>query len=680
MIKGRNGRGRVAGGTSGGRHVPYVRHARTSTGGIVGAVSFDLDSEDEDAFQEARGTVLDRFVEWASREISIGNEGAGELAGDVSVALDWKWGYADGRLTTWLPGDVAEFLLEWCPRKLSITQADCLSILPALATFFAFLDDEGLAGAGSSPSAELVDLVATLADDFVAAMGDRSRFGMAKSLFAAAIDEGVDASDPAEFMEWMNGFNDKPGEERFRILPDTAFSGPARRPGLPPVPTPGDDDVAASKAEAPILRMFDELAGFVGDGRKLTQTGNFTLADARVLVDLLGTGEVMDWAFGDRTFKTRSAAELPRLSLVFAWAKKAGIVRVVHGKVAATKRGKTLGRGPAESFDRMVDGLLAIGPLRAQRDPDGWFAWPEVIRFLDQVSVHLLIAPYSRQAPVPIDDLAGTATRVVLDSFRFRLPDDVVEQSIVTDVVDIMDAFELAGVIRRDGTEQDDTGRRRSGGTVELTPAGVMTVRRILGDAGYDTPAAGRFVDATAVELLTGTDKNDFPAAYGEITAWRQAREPEQAASELADAVQELDDPALQNLALAVMAEIGVEVSTPHVRRIASDPVRRGFALCWLVDHGQAAEGALFDPADPDPFVDVLAQRMVTRGPDGLVSTLAVVGDHGRQIAVIERLWRAPSSAADVVLAVLGEVHPSKVVAKAARKALFKRRSSSPGR
>ena len=50
------------------------------------------------------------------------------------------------------------------------------------------------------------------------------------------------------------------------------------------------------------------------------------------------------------------------------------------------------------------------------------------------------------------------------------------------------------------------------------------------------------------------------------------------------------------------------------------------------------------------------------------------------RFAVIERLWRAPSSAADVVLAVLGEVHPSKVVAKAARKALVKRRSSSPGR
>jgi len=642
-------------------------------------VKLDIDHEDEDAFREARAALLDRFAAWANREIAAGDDGASELAGDVGVALDWKWSYADGRLATWHPGDVAEFLLEWCPRKLSVTQAECLSIPPALGTFFAFLDEAGLAGVGSSPSAELVDLLVALTDEFVAAMGDRSKFGMAKSLFAAAVDEGVDAGDPDQLMEWMNGFNDKPDEERFRILPDAAFSGPPRRPGLPPIPLPGDDEVVTSRAAAPILRMFEDLAGFVGAGRKLTQTGNFTLADARVLVSLLGTGEVMDETVGDRTFKTKSAGELPRLRLVFAWAKKAGIVRVVHGKVVATKRGLAIGHDPAGSFERTVDALLAVGPLQAQRDPDGWFAWPEVNRLLDQMCVHLLIAPYAAQAPVPIGDLASTAARVVLDTFEFRLADEEVEKSILTDVVDIMDAFELAGVVRRYDTDQPAVGRRRSGGTVELTPAGVMTVRRILGNAGYDTPVAGRFADATAAELLLGTDKDDFPAVYGEIMAWRQRRQPEQAASEMADAVRELDDAALQNLALAVLAEIGVDVSAPHVRRLASDPAARGFALCWLVDHGQADEQDLLDPSDPNPFVDVLAHRMVTSGPDGLVSALGIAGDHGQQIAVIERLWRAPSPATDLVLAAIGEVHPSKVVAKAARKALFKRRSSSAG-
>jgi hypothetical protein len=42
---------------------------------------------------------------------------------------------------------------------------------------------------------------------------------------------------------------------------------------------------------------------------------------------------------------------------------------------------------------------------------------------------------------------------------------------------------------------------------------------------------------------------------------------------------------------------------------------------------------------------------------------------------VIGRLWRSSSSATDTVLAAIGELHPAKPVAKAARKARFKRRS-----
>ena len=42
---------------------------------------------------------------------------------------------------------------------------------------------------------------------------------------------------------------------------------------------------------------------------------------------------------------------------------------------------------------------------------------------------------------------------------------------------------------------------------------------------------------------------------------------------------------------------------------------------------------------------------------------------------MINGLWRSPSPATEVVLAAIGDVHPVKVVAKSARKALFKRRT-----
>ncbi len=46
----------------------------------------------------------------------------------MSIALDWKWSFGDGELATWRTGDVAEFLLEWCPQKLSVSQADCITV------------------------------------------------------------------------------------------------------------------------------------------------------------------------------------------------------------------------------------------------------------------------------------------------------------------------------------------------------------------------------------------------------------------------------------------------------------------------------------------------------------------------------------------------------------------------
>lgn len=637
--------------------------------------------DDDAGFTSARDLLLERFERWMADEPRLGEADATGMASDAGLALDWKWSYSDGDLGRWRTADVGEFLLEWCPRKLSASPSDCELLPSALAAFTAFLDAEGMLASGSASPDALAEAAASVRGEFLAAMGDTSNFGLAKSLFSSARADGVDLGDVEGLGEWIADFNARPEDDRRRIIPDTAFTVP-RRPALPPVAMPDDTEIALSKATAPILAMFATLAGHVGEGRKLTQTGNLTLADARALIHLLGTGDAMDQQIGDRTFKTQSAAELPRLRQVFAWAKKAGVVRVARGRVIATKQGLAINGDPAGFFDRSVDAVLAIGPLTSQRDPDAWLAWPDVNELLDRFVVHLLTGPYVAHRPVPTDDLAGVAAEAVLDAFEFpSLDDDRVARHVGVDVLDMVDTLELAGMVRRvDLPDQGDAappaGRRRQGGAVELTPAGVATTRRLLIAAGYDAPTAGRFADATAVELFLGTDLDDFPALLGEIEAWRRRREPAQAASELAAAVRELQDPALRNLALAVLGEMNAEISGPEVRRLATEPTTRGFALCWLVDHGLEDAGSLFDPNDVSWFVDVLAQRLVTAGPEGLCDTLALAGSsHDAQIRVIGQLWRSPSTATDAVLAAIGELHPAKVVAKAARKARFQHRS-----
>jgi hypothetical protein len=630
--------------------------------------------DDDKEFQAAKTALLARFETWLSDDHGLASPAeAAATAGDAGLALDWKWGYGGGDLGRWTTADVGEFLLEWCPRKLSIPPEESATIPLALAALIAFLND-------------LISETVELTDAFVDAMGDPSNFGMAKSLFASAVAEGFDLEDPDQLEAWMEEFNARPEEERRRFIPDTALAAPPPRPVLPPVVPPDDAEVAASRASAPILAKFAALAEFAADGRKLTQKGNFTLADARALVALLDTGDIMDPKFGSRTFRTTSAAELGGLNQIFIWARKAGVVRMAHGRVHATKKGLAMAKDPAAFFDKAVDGLLAAGPLASQRKADGWGAWPEVTDLLDHLSVGLLIGPYAGQRPFPIEDLCEEATRAVLRAFHFpRMSDDDVARRIAYDVTDIVDAFELAGVVRRHDAEvpsDDDLviSRRRTGGTVSLTPAGVVTVRRLLVEGGYEAPTAGRFTDASATELLLGIDDDDFAVLAAELEAWRSRRTPAEAAAELAAAVRAIDDPALANLALAVMGQIDLDIAGPEVRALATHPERRGFALCWLVDHGLEGPEVLFDPDDVASFVDVLAQRLVTAGPDGLCDALALAGDHERQVAVLGRLWRSTSPATALVLAAVSEVHPVKVVAKAARKALFKRRSWDGGR
>jgi hypothetical protein len=70
-----------------------------------------------------------------------------------------------------------------------------------------------------------------------------------------------------------------------------------------------EDDLAATAASAPALRQVTALTRWVGEGRKLTQTGQLTMADARHLVSLLGTGGEIDPVIGERVFRIETLAD-----------------------------------------------------------------------------------------------------------------------------------------------------------------------------------------------------------------------------------------------------------------------------------------------------------------------------------------------------------------------------------
>jgi hypothetical protein len=97
------------------------------------------------------------------------------------------------------------------------------------------------------------------------------------------------------------------------------------------VRTPIAEDMEKAAAASVWPVRVAELTRWVAEGpasgRKLTQTGRLTMADARHLVERLGTGDVIDPVIGDRTFKTKSSEELTELRIALQWARAAGLVR-----------------------------------------------------------------------------------------------------------------------------------------------------------------------------------------------------------------------------------------------------------------------------------------------------------------------------------------------------------------
>ena len=100
--------------------------------------------EDEDAFHARRDELVADFAAWLAASNVTGAD-----AGDAAVALDWKWGYQDGELGRWTVADLEEFLLGWCPRKLSMQPEEYAGFPGSIRAFMTFLADRGLLTSGS---------------------------------------------------------------------------------------------------------------------------------------------------------------------------------------------------------------------------------------------------------------------------------------------------------------------------------------------------------------------------------------------------------------------------------------------------------------------------------------------------------------------------------------------------
>lgn len=461
---------------------------------------------DEHAFNEVSEKLRERLGAWLRSLARDGEDGLAEeeieeLCGDASMALQYKFNYGDGRLAAWTPGDVHGFLLDWCPRKVMAPPDLAATIPGGLVVLFRFLHHEGWLEGGERRLHRLLDVVAEDLQSFLDAMAEPSTFGMGKSVLSTMGVDSLDDFDNGDLDDLMAAFNALPEDQRRAALEgaDNAAGWPdvAERYGPPALPAVALPDLALAKRSATASTMVSQLRGlaeFCGDGRKLTKKGNLPLADAREAVDRLGTGDVVDPSIGDRVFKTKSAAELGGLQRVFRVGKKAGVIRVQHGKALSTKRGVVFGDEPLEDLQRVLKALVALGPIQSGRpDKDDYFlaAFDEMA---DEMAVGVLRMLYVRQAPVQIADLGEQLSDELLSTYRFdhspHWTDERVAKQAVSLVEHLIGIFERAGIIQWRGAESDGDKYvpRLRGGSAELTPAGIVVLHRFLAEDGYEVP------------------------------------------------------------------------------------------------------------------------------------------------------------------------------------------------
>ncbi|MFC5721288.1 hypothetical protein ACFP1Z_14040 [Streptomyces gamaensis] len=550
-----------------------------------------FEPHDQD-FGTAAGALADRVDAWAREH------GAEADTFTVGSALEYRHhGTVDGRLGLWQERHVGEFLLDWLPRQLTVLPGQPLPDGPGdLLALLRYLDAMGLADPRGDALPVLERAVGAAAGEFADAMADRTRWGPAKFWAATAAEQGVDVTDP----DAMTRFTERarrdevPYDRRAldTIMRRHLLTGPARVPRAEPqlpVVLPPEDVLREQAAATASAGQLAGLAAWAGSGQPLTRLGRLRVADARRLAETLETG--------DRATAPRSSAELPRLSLLFAMAKQARLIRVAKGRAYAVAKARPVIADPLALWERAFTALFEL------REPllggTGWSSGPSLLyTAYEDVLPDVLNTLYSLPHPMPWPRLRASVHFAY--GLRFDLgavPEHVRRLWLLAadrDLRRVLDALEDLGAIAReqgmadpayldmtglDGTPGEDADspeppdglppelarplgavpgppdpdsrasaqalrEELTAGPVELirlTDLGTYAVRQRLLAEGRSAPLVGELAHACATAVLgVVSQEYDPDSARAELSAWAEAHGgPEHARGLLLDAVRE---------------------------------------------------------------------------------------------------------------------------------------------
>ena len=238
-----------------------------------------------------------------------------------------------------------------------------------------------------------------------------------------------------------------------------------------------DLEAAAEKAE--LTGQICSFMTWLGEGRKLTQTGRIGLADARQLVEVLGTGDKIDPEIGGRVFKTKSSEDLPYLTRIVAWTKAARLVRLNGTQLVPVKKNAALTSRPLDLVLALLEAYPRLGKSLFPRNTWRQSLVGDEFTF---IGPELLTALLASQGPCPVSDLKELAFDLVAAHYLLdRLSEqqmDTLRRTIGVDVTIALAALSILAVVVVD----------QASDTAELTDLGRFAIRRLRGMAEPGDP------------------------------------------------------------------------------------------------------------------------------------------------------------------------------------------------
>jgi hypothetical protein len=312
--------------------------------------------------------------------------------------------------TWWKAGDVRAVLLDLAVTRLTDLCNLVEHGVPTIRAFVVFLGGSGRLHPGSVAITTLLREVDRCAQPYRPAMGDRSRFRMAKTFYTAMRSDGVDLEDDDAVDTWMEAFNAGPAARRVAVLehllpgqPELARAdfiardgkvaalapGQARpdsrillppgerqpdvMPVFKPVALPSRAEAVATASGSILMQQVLQVARWIGQGRKVTKNGLPTPADVRHLTSLLG----LDLGPMGGT-KVSQLHHVPALEELFWMALQVELIQVrTDGLVAGPRLSEwDIGRGIGDA-----DGSSASPGPSAD---DVWSLWDDLFTLVER--------------------------------------------------------------------------------------------------------------------------------------------------------------------------------------------------------------------------------------------------------------------------------------------------------